>query len=71
MSAIIKWRNTYSGEEGFVEGTSTKDLCFFNTTDESKAKVYSSEAIAKKTIRQLEGYGQGSTICNEFTVIAK
>jgi len=70
MKHIIKWRNTYSNEEGYVERTSTKDRCFYNTTEIENAKAYSSEAIAKKTIRQLEGFGQGSAINNEFTVIS-
>lgn len=69
MSSIIKWKNTYSGEEGFVEKTSTKERCFYNTTEIEKAKTYSSEAIAQKTIRQLEGFGQGKEINNEFTVV--
>lgn len=69
MASIIKWKNTYSGEEGFVEKTSTKERCFYNTTEIEKAKTYSSEAVAQKTIRQLEGFGQGSAICNQFTIV--
>ena len=69
MGKIIKWRNFYSGEEGYVAKVSTKELCFYNTLDINSAKVYSSEAIAKKTLRQLESFGQGSAICNEFSII--
>lgn len=69
MKSIIRWKNTYSGEEGFVKKTSNKERCFYNTTDISEAKLYSTEAAAQKIIKKLEGFGQGSAICNEFRVM--
>ena len=70
MGYLIKWKNTYSGEEGYIEKTSTKEKCFYNTFDQSLAKSYANEMVANRTIKQLEDFGQGEKINNVFEVIS-
>ena len=70
MGFFIKWKNKLSGEEGFVEKTSTKEKCFYNTFDMNSAKPYANESTANRTIKQLEDFGQGEAINNEFELIS-
>lgn len=70
MKCVLKWKNNYSGEEGFVEKVSVKNQYFINTYEQSKAKQYASESAAKKGIDQLEAFGQGSQINNSFEIIS-
>lgn len=69
MKNVLKWKNTYSGEEGFVEKTSSKNKCFYDTKVQDKAKVYANETSATNAIKQLETYGQGSAINNVFEIV--
>jgi hypothetical protein len=63
---ILKWRNRYSGETGYIASVSTKNRCFVNTNDEDKAKRYSDKAVAS-VLGKLEAYGE--TANNEFEII--
>ena len=60
----IKWRNRYSGEEGYVKSISTKGGHFVNTYEIREACEYKTEAAYKKAIKMLEKYGE--TKNNEF-----
>ncbi|MEE3344484.1 MAG: hypothetical protein VZS44_10360 [Bacilli bacterium] len=64
---VIKWRNKFSGEEGYVESISAKEQHFINTYDISQAKQYSSESIAKGQISNLAKYGEADN--NDFEII--
>lgn len=63
---VIKWKNKFSGEEGFVESVSTKEQHFINTYDQSQAKQYS-ESSAKGIITKLISYGEAEN--NDFITI--
>lgn len=64
---ILKWTNKYSGETGYVESISAKEGHFNNTFDESSAKKYNSESIAKRMITTLKGMGE--TENNDFEAV--
>lgn len=64
---IIKWRNKFSNETGYVESISARDKHFINTFDESSAKKYSSMAIARRMITTLSSYGEAEN--NDFDVV--
>ena len=70
MGYVLKWHNNYSGEEGFVMQVSNKNQYFVNTYEIGSARQYASENMARKVIRQLETFGQGSQINNSFEIIA-
>lgn len=52
---IIKWRNKWSGEEGYVKCLNRKGGYFENTFEKSEAKVWNKNAIAR-TIKTLCEY---------------
>jgi hypothetical protein len=66
----IRWRNTVSGETGFVKKVNSKDGFFESTTLESEAKVYMTASIAKGIITKLESYGEGAAKNNVLEVVA-
>lgn len=67
MKAIIKWRNRYSGEEGYVGRTSTKNQCFYNSATREGAKLYADEKAARKVINTIKDLGEGRN--NDYEVI--
>lgn len=69
MKHVVKWTNTYSGETGYVESTSTKNRCFYNTPEIDHAKAYANEKSAAQAVKTLQSYGQGEEMCNEFELI--
>jgi hypothetical protein len=64
---IIKWRNKYSGETGFVESISSKEGHFTNTFEEKEAKGYKSAAIAKRMVSTLTAIGEADN--NDFEIV--
>lgn len=64
---ILKWKNKFSNEVGYVESVSSKDKCFFNTFDQSSAKKYSSRTVASRMISSLKSYGEA--VNNDFEIV--
>ena len=56
----IKWTNKWSGDTGFVKSINSKKKEFENTFDESEAKVFTKNVIAR-TIKQLDSYCDWNT----------
>lgn len=63
----LKWRNRYSGEEGFVEIVSKKNRCFYNTTSVVFAKKYKTMKTLEKDIATLVEIGEGTN--NDFFAV--
>ena len=63
---VIKWRNRYSGEEGFVEKISVKEKHFVNTYDPNKAHLYTRKSSLTSALKTLEDIGE--TVNNVFYV---
>ena len=63
---IIKWTNKFSNETGYVASLSTKNECFYSTSDPSEAKQYSERSV-KSIMGKLEAYHE--TENNYFEVI--
>ena len=64
---VIKWRNKYSGEEGFVKTVRSNDRCFENTFNYNEARRYASASVAKGIITKLVSYGEAET--NDFFIV--
>ena len=67
MAAVkvnLKWKNKFSGEEGYVASVSKAKWYFINTFDKAEAKKYASEASAQKDLATLEALGE--FVNNEF-----
>lgn len=64
----LKWRNKFSGEEGYVASVSKAKGYFINTFDKAEAKKYASEAAAQKDLVTLEALGE--FVNNEFSTEA-
>lgn len=64
----LKWRNKFSGEEGYVASVSKAKGYFINTFDKAEAKKYASEAAAQKDLATLEALGE--FVNNEFSTEA-
>lgn len=64
---VIKWRNKYSGEEGFVKTVRSNDRCFENTFDYNEARQYASASVAKGIITKLVSYGEAEA--NDFFIV--
>lgn len=60
----LKWRNRFSGEEGYVASVSKAKGYFINTFDKAQAKKYASEASTQKDLVTLEALGEFEN--NEF-----
>ena len=67
MVTVIKWRNRYSGEEGFVESISLKNQHFVNTYDITKAHKYTQKNTITNALKTLDKIGE--TINNEFYTV--
>ncbi len=68
MAAVkvnLKWRNKFSGEEGYVASVSNAKGYFINTFDKAEAKKYASEAATRKDLASLEAFGEFEN--NEFS----
>lgn len=69
MKTIIKWRNKYSGETGYVERVSEKEHHFVNTVHKGNAKEYSTEAAAKGVITKLTNWGEAQNNIFDLEII--
>lgn len=67
MGYIIKWRNRYSGDTGYVASISEKNRHFNNTYNINDAKRYINKSYAKGTITKLMNYGEGNN--NDFEIL--
>lgn len=63
---VIKWKNKFSGETGYVQAISAKEKHFINTYDINEARQYK-EITAKGMITNLIAYGEGNN--NDFELI--
>ena len=64
---VIKWRNRWSGEEGFVKGISIKNGHFINTYDITEAHVYVKKSSISTALTTLKNIGE--TEHNDFFTI--
>ena len=61
MAAVkvnLKWKNRFSGEEGYGASVSKAKGYFINTFDKAEAKKYASEAATQKDLATLEALGE-------------
>lgn len=68
MCVLLKWRNKFSGEEGFVKSVSKANGYFINTWDARYAKVYKGEKTLAKDLETLNMIGE--TKNNDFFTVA-
>ena len=64
---IIKWRNKYSGETGYVEKINKKYGYFENTFDESLASIFKTKSTASRALNWLTNSEEGEN--NTFEVV--
>lgn len=61
---VLKWRNKFSGEEGYVASVSKAKGYFINTFDKAEAKKYANETSVQKDLATLEAIGESEN--NDF-----
>lgn len=64
---VIQWTNKFSKEVGYVGGISTKNRCFYNSS-QADAKRYKTLATAMRIVSTLREYGEAEN--NDFAIIA-
>lgn len=64
--AVIRWKNIYSGEIGYVKSVNYAKRHFNNTFSVFEAKEYTEES-AQKIINKLIEYGEG--VNNVFYIV--
>ncbi len=64
---IIKWKNKYSGEEGYVKAFKRSDGHFINTYDWTKAKRYMTKRNIDACVNDLVQAGEADL--NDLEVI--
>lgn len=62
----LKWKNKFSGEEGYVKSVSYKNGYFENTFAKEEAKKYAGKKSLEKELAFLEAIGE--TVSNEFVI---
>lgn len=67
MNVVLKWRNKYSNDEGFVKNVLSSKGHFVNTFDINEAKVYKGDKALNKDLQTLESIGE--TENNDFHII--
>ena len=67
MNVVLKWRNKFSGEEGFVKSVSKTSGHFINTFDINEAKHYNRDKQLTNDQNNLELIGE--TVNNDFFVV--
>lgn len=55
---VLKWKNRYSGEQGYVQSVSVKKGYFTNTFNKDEAKTYTSDSLVSKDLDILRGFGE-------------
>lgn len=63
---VVKWRNKFSGEEGYVQSVSVAKGYFTATNNYIEAKAYRSEADVKRDFEILDSFGEWNQ--NDFFV---
>jgi hypothetical protein len=63
----LKWRNKFSGEEGYVASVKKTKGHFVNTFDQADAKRYQFEKSVKNDIALLVEMGEGEN--NDFEIV--
>jgi hypothetical protein len=63
---VLKWRNKFSGEEGYVGKVSKKNGCFINTFNPAEAKRYTNRKSIDNDLVVLAELGE--TVNNDFFV---
>lgn len=63
----LKWRNKFSGEEGFVQKVVKSQGYFINTFDQSEAKKYRSQKVVDNDIALLTELGEAQN--NDFFAV--
>lgn len=66
-NVVIKWRNRWSGEEGFVESVSKKAGHMTATFDIKKAHKYSTKGALTSALNTLAACGEAQN--NEFQCV--
>ena len=64
MNVVLKWRNKYSGDEGFVKKVNKNEQHFVSTYDINEAKIYNGSKSLLLDQEILETHGE--TYNNEF-----
>lgn len=66
QAVVLKWRNKFSGEEGYVRSVRPSYDMFINTFNKGEAKIYPCEGSAQyvKDLNTLERIGE--TVNNIF-----
>ncbi len=64
---IIKWRNKFSGDTGFVKSINKKEGHFVNTFEQDEAKSYSNDKTCATAIKSLHDMGEAEN--NEFEIV--
>lgn len=68
-NTVLKWRNKFSGEEGFVMKVSKANGCFINTFNPAEAKGYRSQAEVDKDLQVLAAIGEMNN--NDFFITSR
>ncbi len=66
---IINWKNSYTGDTGYV--AHIKKDHFENTFDEKEARSYASLAAAEKSIAKIKSMPLEMNNNNEYTAIER
>ncbi len=64
---VIKWRNRWSGEEGYVQSISTKKGHFVNTYNIKDAHRYERKCTISNALNALQAMGE--TKNNDFFTV--
>lgn len=67
IRAVLKWKNKYSGEEGYVKTMAHSKGHFVNTYEQSEAKIYTSDKVVAKDLEALKEMGE--TENNDFYTV--
>jgi hypothetical protein len=61
---VLKWRNKFSGEEGYVGKVSKAQGHFINTFNPDEAKRYTARKLIENDLKTLEELGEA--VNNDF-----
>jgi hypothetical protein len=64
---VLKWRNKFSGEEGYVGKVSKSQGHFINTFDVNEAKQYRARKLVENDLKLLEELGESAN--NDFFAV--
>ena len=58
MYKVLKWKNRYSGETGYVKSIDVKEGHFVNTPDKKDACTYANAGLLAIALKKLEEIGE-------------